>query len=154
MAALNPPAPAAVPSPCIAVCRMDAATGWCEGCLRTLDEIAEGALFLFAAPGEFAYRPLEDGGDVDAEGGVGDVVGVELRIAAAGDAKACGDRRARSPIAAGRWEDERDEVVAAVAAVVGGLRGGDRRGPASGLPLPVSGGVRAATGSERANRFR
>lgn len=33
-------APAAVPSPCIAICRMDAVTGWCEGCLRTLDEIA------------------------------------------------------------------------------------------------------------------
>jgi predicted Fe-S protein YdhL (DUF1289 family) len=29
-----------VPSPCINVCRMDAATGWCEGCQRTLDEIA------------------------------------------------------------------------------------------------------------------
>ena len=29
-----------VPSPCISVCRMEAATGWCEGCLRTLDEIA------------------------------------------------------------------------------------------------------------------
>ncbi len=28
------------PSPCINVCRMDAATGWCEGCLRTLQEIA------------------------------------------------------------------------------------------------------------------
>ena len=31
---------AAVPSPCTAVCRMDEATGWCQGCLRTLDEIA------------------------------------------------------------------------------------------------------------------
>ncbi|WP_428422086.1 DUF1289 domain-containing protein [Methylibium sp.] len=31
---------AAVPSPCISVCRMHAASGWCEGCLRTLDEIA------------------------------------------------------------------------------------------------------------------
>ena len=30
----------AVASPCINVCRMDAATGWCEGCLRTIDEIA------------------------------------------------------------------------------------------------------------------
>jgi predicted Fe-S protein YdhL (DUF1289 family) len=30
---------AAVPSPCISVCAMDEATGWCEGCLRTLDEI-------------------------------------------------------------------------------------------------------------------
>jgi predicted Fe-S protein YdhL (DUF1289 family) len=28
-----------VPSPCINVCRMDAASGWCEGCLRTIDEI-------------------------------------------------------------------------------------------------------------------
>jgi uncharacterized protein len=31
---------APVPSPCISVCRMDEATGWCSGCLRTLDEIA------------------------------------------------------------------------------------------------------------------
>jgi uncharacterized protein len=30
----------AVPSPCISVCRMHEPTGWCEGCLRTLDEIA------------------------------------------------------------------------------------------------------------------
>ncbi|CAM2191294.1 DUF1289 domain-containing protein [Paraburkholderia sp. A1RI_3L] len=29
-----------VPSPCINVCKMSAATGWCEGCLRTIDEIA------------------------------------------------------------------------------------------------------------------
>ena len=29
-----------VASPCISVCRMDEASGWCEGCLRTLDEIA------------------------------------------------------------------------------------------------------------------
>jgi len=29
-----------VPSPCISVCRMNAASGLCEGCLRTLDEIA------------------------------------------------------------------------------------------------------------------
>ena len=29
-----------LPSPCINVCRMDDATGWCVGCLRTLDEIA------------------------------------------------------------------------------------------------------------------
>ena len=37
---MNAPAPAPVPSPCVNVCRMDAATGWCEGCLRTLPEIA------------------------------------------------------------------------------------------------------------------
>ncbi|HVE54556.1 MAG TPA: DUF1289 domain-containing protein [Ramlibacter sp.] len=37
-------AAAAVPSPCISVCRMDAETGWCEGCFRTLDEIAAWGL--------------------------------------------------------------------------------------------------------------
>ena len=31
---------AVIPSPCINVCRMHATSGWCEGCLRTLDEIA------------------------------------------------------------------------------------------------------------------
>jgi len=40
-----PPPPGGVPSPCIDVCRMDHATGWCEGCLRTIDEIvAWGAM--------------------------------------------------------------------------------------------------------------
>jgi predicted Fe-S protein YdhL (DUF1289 family) len=29
-----------IPSPCIDVCRMDPHSGWCEGCLRTIDEIA------------------------------------------------------------------------------------------------------------------
>ena len=29
-----------VPSPCTNVCQMDAGSGWCQGCLRTLDEIA------------------------------------------------------------------------------------------------------------------
>ena len=34
-----------VESPCIKVCSMDAATGLCVGCLRTIDEIAAwGAL--------------------------------------------------------------------------------------------------------------
>jgi predicted Fe-S protein YdhL (DUF1289 family) len=28
-----------VPSPCINICKMDAQTGLCEGCLRTIDEI-------------------------------------------------------------------------------------------------------------------
>lgn len=28
-----------VPSPCVSVCRMDPVTNWCEGCLRTIDEI-------------------------------------------------------------------------------------------------------------------
>jgi predicted Fe-S protein YdhL (DUF1289 family) len=34
------PRAAGVPSPCIDVCRMDPATGWCLGCRRTIDEIA------------------------------------------------------------------------------------------------------------------
>ena len=29
-----------VPSPCNSVCKVDASIGLCEGCLRTLDEIA------------------------------------------------------------------------------------------------------------------
>ena len=33
-------AKAAVASPCISICQMHAASGWCVGCLRTLDEIA------------------------------------------------------------------------------------------------------------------
>jgi uncharacterized protein len=36
------PAPAHaghVPSPCIGVCRMHERTGWCVGCLRTIEEI-------------------------------------------------------------------------------------------------------------------
>ena len=28
-----------VPSPCIGLCLMDARTGWCEGCFRTIEEI-------------------------------------------------------------------------------------------------------------------
>ncbi len=32
--------PGSVPSPCIDVCRMDAASGLCAGCARSLDEIA------------------------------------------------------------------------------------------------------------------
>ena len=30
-----------VPSPCISVCKMDPTTQLCEGCFRTLDEIAD-----------------------------------------------------------------------------------------------------------------
>jgi predicted Fe-S protein YdhL (DUF1289 family) len=29
-----------IPSPCIRVCKVDIFEGWCEGCYRTLDEIA------------------------------------------------------------------------------------------------------------------
>ena len=35
-----PTSPQPVPSPCNSVCRVSAATGLCEGCFRSLDEIA------------------------------------------------------------------------------------------------------------------
>ena len=34
------PEPADVASPCVNVCVIDRATGWCKGCGRTLGEIA------------------------------------------------------------------------------------------------------------------
>ncbi len=37
-----------IPSPCINVCKMDAGTGLCQGCLRTLDEIAAWARLVDA----------------------------------------------------------------------------------------------------------
>ena len=45
MSAFAPRAAAApgVPSPCHSVCRIDPATGWCQGCARTLPEIAAWA---------------------------------------------------------------------------------------------------------------
>ncbi len=33
----------APPSPCISVCQMDQQTGWCLGCLRTIEEIGAWA---------------------------------------------------------------------------------------------------------------
>ena len=37
---MSTPAPRAVASPCVSLCRMDTDSGWCLGCMRTLDEIA------------------------------------------------------------------------------------------------------------------
>ena len=37
-----------VASPCINVCRMDAKSGYCEGCRRTLDEIASWSNYTAA----------------------------------------------------------------------------------------------------------
>jgi predicted Fe-S protein YdhL (DUF1289 family) len=36
---MNPEQQTPVPSPCINICRMVPATGLCEGCMRTIDEI-------------------------------------------------------------------------------------------------------------------
>jgi uncharacterized protein len=33
--------PIEVPSPCVTICRIDPASGFCEGCARTLDEISD-----------------------------------------------------------------------------------------------------------------
>jgi uncharacterized protein len=46
-------------SPCINVCRMDAATGWCEGCWRTIDEIATWSK-LDEAQREGVWRELDE----------------------------------------------------------------------------------------------
>lgn len=35
-----PPGAGACPSPCQSICQMHAVSGWCEGCLRSIDEIA------------------------------------------------------------------------------------------------------------------
>ena len=62
------PAAAVVASPCISICQMHAASGWCVGCLRTLDEIAAwGGLSDAAkrlvlqglAPRRVAWRALQ-----------------------------------------------------------------------------------------------
>ena len=34
------PEPADIASPCVNICAIDPATGWCTGCGRTLNEIA------------------------------------------------------------------------------------------------------------------
>ena len=46
---MKTPAAVAVASPCISLCQMDGPTGWCQGCLRTLDEIT-------------AWGGMDDGG--------------------------------------------------------------------------------------------
>lgn len=68
-----------MPSPCIDVCRLDAASGLCQGCLRTVDEIANWAaatddakhLILAAIAQRRAafLPPLEKGGRGGFNGG-------------------------------------------------------------------------------------
>jgi predicted Fe-S protein YdhL (DUF1289 family) len=38
-----PPLASPVPSPCVSLCKMNRDTGYCEGCLRTIDEIVAWA---------------------------------------------------------------------------------------------------------------
>ncbi len=59
------PADAPVPSPCVSVCRLDAAAELCEGCFRTLHEItawsvmsdADKRLVWLALPGRAGLEP-------------------------------------------------------------------------------------------------
>ncbi len=39
----DPRAPGPVPSPCNNVCRINAVSGFCDGCLRSIDEIVRWA---------------------------------------------------------------------------------------------------------------
>ena len=60
-----------IPSPCTSVCTIDPATGWCAGCLRTIDEIAAwGSLDAAAKRAVWkrlpARRRERDRRDVDA----------------------------------------------------------------------------------------
>jgi predicted Fe-S protein YdhL (DUF1289 family) len=34
------------PSPCVSICQLDEATGYCIGCLRTIDEIRDWIILL------------------------------------------------------------------------------------------------------------
>ncbi|MEO7384451.1 MAG: DUF1289 domain-containing protein [Novosphingobium sp.] len=47
------------PSPCNSICRIDAGTGWCEGCWRTLEEIADWPM-LSVREKEQVLRRIED----------------------------------------------------------------------------------------------
>ena len=64
---MKTPAAAGVASPCISLCQMHPATGWCLGCLRTLDEIAAWGglddaakrdLLVRLAPRRVAWRAI------------------------------------------------------------------------------------------------
>jgi hypothetical protein len=47
------------PSPCIGICRIDQATGWCKGCLRTLGEIADWPMLSVREKDELLWRLRE-----------------------------------------------------------------------------------------------
>ncbi len=73
--------PGGVGSPCINICRMHAATGWCEGCLRTIEEIATWSRLDDAArrlvlqrlsPRRVAWRALQATKPAAAADGGGD----------------------------------------------------------------------------------
>jgi uncharacterized protein len=46
------------PSPCASICRMDDATGYCIGCLRTIDEIRDW-IIMMPAEREAVLKQIE-----------------------------------------------------------------------------------------------
>jgi predicted Fe-S protein YdhL (DUF1289 family) len=46
------------PSPCVSICRLDDATGYCIGCLRTIDEIRDW-IIMMPAEREAVLRKLD-----------------------------------------------------------------------------------------------
>ena len=47
------------PSPCTGVCRIDPASGFCQGCLRTLDEIADWPMLSIREKDALLWRLKE-----------------------------------------------------------------------------------------------
>jgi uncharacterized protein len=50
-----------VPSPCVSVCRLDDATGYCLGCRRTIDEIRDWIIMTPAQKQAVLARIAERG---------------------------------------------------------------------------------------------
>lgn len=46
-------------SPCVGVCRIDRETGWCEGCWRTLDEIADWPILSVREKDSLLFRLMD-----------------------------------------------------------------------------------------------
>ena len=47
------------PSPCISVCRIDPASGLCQGCARTLQEIADWPMLTMREKDALLFRLAE-----------------------------------------------------------------------------------------------
>lgn len=59
-----------IESPCIDICRMDACTGLCEGCFRTIEEITAWSRADDATKREILERVAERGARSDRFDGV------------------------------------------------------------------------------------
>jgi len=59
------------PSPCVSICRLDDATGYCIGCLRTIDEIRDW-IIMMPAEREAVLKQLDLRRRHHAKGGTGE----------------------------------------------------------------------------------